>query len=368
MDRIVLAKWLSAAAILWALHISQRAWKGPRLCPRVPLHPRIPRIPSELTLYPAIQLCLVLAALLPDGRLPALAYALLSLWFCAADWTRFRPWFYQNSSLLLLLIFVPQPLDMCRLITISIYFWSGILKINRIFVRLVFPFITAPRIKLPLWTGYLIPPLEAALGLCLLWPATRSRAILGVTLMHLFILACFSGSGHKTHREIWPWNAAMLLNNFLLFAFTPQVGPWQILTSHPLILGLFALLPVLGLYNRLDPVFSHGHMSGRHCFGALTLTRRLYLKLPKEIQTQCPHRLDSRSQVYLLEIASWWLADLGVPAPQQEPMLIAIARHFKQYGAGPGDLNLIVFRMPAMGDPAYPQHVYAWGELTSWPA
>jgi hypothetical protein len=364
MERILLAKWLSVAAILWALDISKKAWKGPRLCPRAPLL-KIPPIPSEPAFYSAVQLCLCLAALLPDGRLPALAYAGLSLWFCATDWTRFRPWFYQNSSLLLLLLFAPQPLDMCRLITISIYFWSGILKINRVFVSLVFPYITGGRIKLPLWTGYLIPPLEAALGLGLLFPASRPWAILGATLMHLFILACFCGPGHKTHREIWPWNVAMLLNNFALFAFTPQVGPWQILGSHPLILAVFALLPSLGLYNRLDPVFSHGHMAGRHCFGSLTLTRRLYLKLPPEIQAHCLQRPGrTRGQIYLLEISSWWMADLGVPAPQQEPMLMAIARHFRQYGAADSDLNLIVFRMPGMRDATYPQHVYAWSELS----
>ncbi|MBN9415285.1 MAG: hypothetical protein J0I12_07580 [Candidatus Eremiobacteraeota bacterium] len=360
MDLVAASRCLTLLAMAWALWLSRRAWTGPRLAPRTPVFPGAPSVEA---LFPALFGLLALS--LVGSWAVAPLVVLLGL-FCASDWTRFRPWLYQNVCLILSLTYLPpaQALLACQLVTVSIYFWAGLMKVNRLFVEVVMPYITGPLCKnrFPGRVSYAIPFVEAALGLGLLFPVTRGISILGALGMHAFILLCFSRWGHKTHREIWPWNAAMALNNVLLFGFSSSSALdilWGSHLWHRLLLLLFAVLPVLGFWNRLDPVFSHGHMAGRHCFGALFLTRRLQRRLPERLRGLC----HSQGRYFMLDISQWWMEELRVPPPQQESMLVAIARDFRRYEPTEGDLRLLVFRMPGALCSANPQKEYTWGEL-----
>jgi hypothetical protein len=158
----------------------------------------------------------------------------------------------------------------------------------------------------------------------------------------------------------------MALNNILLFAFSSHGAGVILWGSHPFhwfVLALFAILPVMGLLNLIDPVFSHGHMAGRHCTGGVILTRRLYLKLPPDLRKQCM----LRGRFYMIDIGRWWMHDLGVPQPQQERLLVEIARDFRRYQPARDDLRLFVARMPGMRCRTQPQHYYSWTDLFGHP-
>ena len=115
----------------------------------------------------------------------------------------------------------------------------------------------------------------------------------------------------------------------------------------------------MGLLNRIDPVFSHGHMAGRHILGHIGLSRRLFKKLPNEIRSQCVQS----GYIYTLDVSNWYMHDVWLPPPQNEGLLRAIARDFERYGAREGDLTLTVFRMVAVTSKGHPHKVYAWNEL-----
>lgn len=358
MERVVWVRLIVVAGFAWGLHRSRKAWGRDRLAPPAPL---VANLPPEPGLYPYLFPLLAGVAVWPALTQPLVA---LVVYLCLYDWTRFRPWVYQHSALLLALSLCPaeQALNIGRLITVSIYFWSGVLKVNRMFVELVFPWILQPLLKgRAKWLGYLAPILEAAMGVGLLFPALRPWALAAAVAMHLVILFCFSRFGHRTHKTIWPWNVSMLLADLVFFAATPQVGPLGILFSHPVALALFGLLPALGLFNRLDPVFSHGHMTGRHIFASLALSRRLWNRLPSELRLHCVRN----GHLYTLDVSEWYMRDVGLPPPQQERLLCAVARDFARHGAGPNDLTLTVFRMPSVNSRSYPHKVYSGAELWS---
>lgn len=363
-----------AVGTAWALYASRRAWIGPRLCPRAPLFPGWPELPYSQGVYPALLALLLLIAAGTPVATPL--FVVLAGWGCLADWTRFRPYLYQNSAILMALVLASQPLHTARLITVSVYFWAGLLKANRTFFKTTFAWITEPlRRKLPRrWRprarrfATAIPLLEAGLGFGLLVPSTRPLACAGAVAMHGFILLCFAQESRRHYHTITPWNVTMAASTVLLFACCPDVGPREILLGggdlfHLTILGLFTVLPCLGLLNWLDPVFTHGHMTGRHMGGALALSPALRSRLPESMQRLCKKLGWGAATFYVLEIGEWYLSELHIPAPQQERLLRTIARDFARYGATDRDLKLTVVRLPGTREETPGSHTYSWSEL-----
>lgn len=321
-------------------------------------------------------LCLLGLALGERQPLLLLLFLALVIWMVLSDWTRLRPWLYQNASILALLILLPyqQGLDCARLIHISIYLWAGLLKCNRLFSERIFPWFVQPlRSRLPtsvfcrlVYLGPIVPWIECGIGVALLWPRFRMLGVLGAICMHGLILFCFSRWGNPNYPTITPWNLTMMLNTLVLFGFCSVSWEALLCGSVPQlgVLFVFGLLPVLGLLNRLDPIFTHGHMSGRHCWGILELSRRLVYRLPEELRKHCKQFAFGGGKTYSLDITSWYLAELRIPPPQQEALLVDLARSFAGYGARPADLELVIHRMPQIWQRESP--IERWSGQKLW--
>lgn len=347
----------------------------------MPLSPKLPRFPYEAELYPLLFACLTVVAVSDQPVFSILAWIAVVGVSCLYDYTRLLPWFYQYTFMLgsIAICYAsgagPGPqqeaLNICRLINVSIYFWSGLLKANRYFIQSGFVGLVTPLLKNlgPAWKPFfqlsacLVPFWEAGVGVGLLFPQYRPAAMLAAAVMHGFILLCFSSLGRGTHRTIWPWNITMLATTVVLFW---QAGsPMDILIGqgslfHWLVLLLFTCLPVLGLFNRIDCIFSHAYMTGRHILGYLHIHQRLYDKLPADIQRECADLGRGQVNRYLLDLGAWYVKQLGMNPPQNEKMLQTVARDFRRYGAGFDDLSLTVTLMPSLLSENLPHKTYSW--------
>lgn len=384
---------------MWA---ARKAWLLPRNCPHVPIANCFSAQLPDATLFQLLGILLVAVLFSSAPTIPSLAFCCLAITLCCFDWTRFRPWLYQNSAILLILSLLQtsQPsegLNICRLIIVSIYFWAGLLKLNATFRQTVFPWFIQPILdRVPARTykrlpailglnppggtrarslviqGYvrnlalMVPLIEAGFALGLLHPITRPLALLAAVAMHSLILYCISPAGHH-YPTVRPWNVCMLLTSCVLF-YNSSVGPADVLVGnhsgiHFAVLLLFSFLPVLGLWNQLDPIFSHGHMSGRHVFGQIGLSLSLFKRLPASTQKYCTQVGGGNGPVVVLDIGRWYLGEMGLPAVQQERLLRTIAQNVGQFGATAADLNLTVYRMPAARSTEPPKMVYSGEEL-----
>lgn len=389
-QRLLWVKTVTCLGLACGLIYTRKLWcsGSARTCPRVPLFSGLPQLRHESLLYLALLLLLVAVAVRPQPGLSIAAFVTLAMVLSLADWTRFRPWLYQDIFFLIAMAACywqggespaqDEALHICRLILVSVYFWSGLLKINQCFFKSAFPSIVGPlatRLPLPLGAmlrdlGYAAGFLEAAMALGLLFPSTRTVSLLGLLVMHLFILACFSPIGHQGFRAIWPWNISMLVIDFIVFWNTDEVLWSDILWGngsalHWLVLFQFTLLPVLGLFNLLDPVFSHGHMTGRHVSCQILINHRLFGQLPLAWQSAFQRVDTGRGVLYLLVVQQWTMDELRVPAVQQERLLCRLTRGLSRFGAGPGEVTLTVFRMPGFRALEPPYKIYSWEELTS---
>lgn len=382
--RLAALKLVVVLGLAWGLISTWSLWQPRRLCPKTPIWDRLESVPFEDAACPTLLLILLGILLLPQPVLPVLAWVGLVSLLCLGDWTRMRPWIYQHTLMLLTMaatywgaLSLPEGLNACRLILVCVYFWAGILKANRVFFTIVYPWIVGPFLgRLPAKArtpmrllGYGAPWIEACLAVGLLFPALRGLALSGAVLMHVLILLCFSPLGHRNYGCIWPWNLSMLMSAQVLFWGTNDVGASEILVGssgfHQVVGILVGVVPALGLGNLLDPVFCHGHMCGRHVFALVGLSRRVHSKLPEAVQRFCVRSGWGKGPVFVLDLGPWYLAELKVPPPQQEGLLRRVARDFQRYGAGEEDLNLTVFRMPGFLSRSYPVKVYGGRELLS---
>ncbi|MFN8608366.1 MAG: hypothetical protein U0931_12590 [Vulcanimicrobiota bacterium] len=382
MTQLFLARLVIVLGLCWCLSRVRRAWRGPRSCPSLPLLPNLPAPGWEGALYPLFFALLTVIAVSPAPTLPILAWIALVAISCLYDYTRLLPWFYQYSFMLGAMALhyagamsASETLHICRLINISIYFWSGVLKANRYFFQTGFLGLMNPLLKSigegwrPLfrWLGYLAPFAEAALAIGLLFPQTRWPSMLAALLMHAFILLSFSSLGRSTHRTIWPWNITMGISTVVLFAVGAG-GPGDILWGegaplHLVVLLLFFCLPVLGLFNKIENIFSHGYMTGRHTLGYLRLTPAFRAKLPPEIQSFCREAAVPCGQSLVLDLGQWYVSQLAMNPPQNEHMLMAIARDFRKYGAAYDDFSLVITGMPGLFSAQLPQKEFSWSQL-----
>lgn len=381
MSQLTWTKFVIVLGLFWCQSRVRRAWRGPRSCPTVPLSSKLPRFAYESELYPLLFACLTAVAVTDKPVLSIFSWIAVVAVSCLYDYSRLLPWFYQYSFMLGAMAICnasggepEETLNVCRLINVSIYFWSGLLKANRYFIQSGFMALVGPLLKnlSPHWRPFfrlsavLVPFWEAGVGIGLLFPQYRVLAILAAAAMHGFILLCFSSLGRGTHRTIWPWNITMLATTIVLFG---QAGsPMDILIGqgswfHWLVLLLFACLPVLGLFNRIDCIFSHAYMTGRHILGYLHIHQRLYDKLPAEIQAECNDLGRGHAQRYLLDLGAWYVKQLGMNPPQNVQMLQSVARDFRRYGAGFDDLSLTITLMPGLFSPSLPQKTYSWVAL-----
>lgn len=376
LERLLWTKGVLVAGLAWAFYHMRRLWRAERECPRAPLFRRMPRLPQEAALFRVMLMLLVSVAVVSKAAWLAVIFCALTVLFCFADVTRCRPILYQSTAMLLAMgVCAPEEaLGICRLIPLCIYFWAGVLKWNTNFLDGVYPWIVGPLVqRLPGWAGAVVlkmgklaPWGEAALGVGMLFPGTRDVCLLASLGMHAFILLCFSSLGHRTHGEIWPWNLSMGLANFILFWNTPGVSAASILwgqgsAPHLLALLLFGLLPVLGLLNKVDPLFSHAHMAGRHAQSGLIVAESLRDRLPSNLQALCQPL--SFEGLYTLNFALWYLEELKVPPPQARRAIETIALDFARFSPGQHEIQLTRTWFRGVHTLTVEHQNYTWSDL-----
>jgi hypothetical protein len=240
-------RWVRAAlglCFLATLLVSYRAWlSSGRDYPLVPVIDGLPQPP-----YPLDWLLFggMVAALLGMSFAPRPAPYLVAVLAIPGVWmvldqTRWQPYLltYLAGAACLLLgerpsvrapgdpparwHMAPYQLSLC-----AVYFYSGVHKLNLRWIVGSFPSwinpitdrlgidpAAVPRVMFA--GGILAAAGEAALGLALLWPRTRRPAVVGLTLMHVYIMLALTHQGLAGNTVVWPWNVAVVASLWLLF-------------------------------------------------------------------------------------------------------------------------------------------------------
>ena len=332
--RLLLLKIVTVTGLLSSFLLCIPLWTHVRIFPRAPVFEGLTVSPILETLLFIMLLCTLTAVLF---NLKLQRGVFLSIFIVVLlgvlDQMRFQPWVYFYFAFLLLIGLSmgkwstkakqEEILNTARLMIGSIYFFSGLQKLNPAFFNEIYPWMVEPIITLfppsvqffALSLGYFVPILEIGIGLCLLIPKYRIVGIFGSLAMLAFVLFTIGPLGHNWNSVVWPWNIAIVLMVVILFHHTKTCSVKEIISTKNQILKkgvivVFVILPFFSFLGLWDSYPSWSLYSGNITHAVV------------EVESSSGAILPPTAQLYLqadtvgdmeLNILAWANDEINVP-------------------------------------------------------
>ncbi len=356
-NRLDYAKTAVALGFVAGFLLSHRLWISTRTYPLISAIPGLRPIP-----YPYDYVCAVVLFLLPwviarspRPRPSIFGFAVLLIFVGLFDQTRWQPWAYLYLFILLALASSSwkrehtqsqeNALNICRLILVATYFYSGLQKMNRHFAAVAVVSMLGPKaIHLPLlhlWP-WLMAAVEVGLAVGLLARKYRNLAVICGIGMHLFIL--FSNIiVHVWNSVVWPWNVTMMAFLFLFF-WNSDASFAEILWRNPLplqkvVLLLFGILPFFSFFGWWDSYLSASLYSANVPEARVVFRGNVKNLLPARVQKSVE---TLPAATYMLNIGKWSLDELNVPPYPALRVYRAVGAEVCKYADNSPDVVLLV--------------------------
>ncbi|HXB58961.1 MAG TPA: hypothetical protein VNU95_05335 [Candidatus Acidoferrales bacterium] len=336
-------------------------WLSTREYPLVPICSSWPVLPPAFGILLFVLTLASLVAALWFFR-PAICFFLAAtLYLYSCDQNRGQPWMYLYWVMLLLSLFSDKTvLPACQLALALVYFWAGIQKLNGTFFTAIPAWFVQPAIG---WgvphfvvagmraTVALTPFLELFISVGIWFRRTRWLAIVIAAILHGAALLFLGPLGYNVNLVVWPWNIAMVALLVVLFgskecAALPQTL-WELCRSWGvvLIVGLYALLPILSFFGCWDSYFSFSLYSANLSRADLYVTQSFRARLPARLQKYVDpvQNYDPSFQLpYVFEHPRWAAAQLEVPELPEPRGYAIMFRRIAAYATNANDCRMIV--------------------------
>ena len=362
--RLTYLRVVTVGGYICGILLSRTLWFGTgRSIPRLPLVAGTPdsfwiaEIPLSVLLCTALLLCLFSAR----SRYLVSAAVITAL-LVLFDLTRLQPWVYQYALTLTTLAFAKtrqnnealnEPIVIAnQLIVASLYFWSGIQKLNWTFAHEVFPGLfenagihlnssLLPRLAIA------IALVEALTGVGLLIPKTRRIAVVLAVVLHLSVLVLLVLA--RANTVVWPWNVAMLIIVPILFwRFERSVKVANYLPKT--IIVLCTIGPVFSFVGWWDLNLSAALYAGNAPVAVVRVNDQVLAHLSDAAREQV--FASSRGEI-LLPLHEWSMRELNVPPYPEVRTYRQLSRKLCTLSNNSEDVELIVRSRPQITNSSY---------------
>ena len=228
-------------------------------------------------------------------------------------------------------------LTIFRIVLSSVYFWSGLQKLNIHFAIEVFPwFFNFIGVESYLdkhhLLAYIAALLETSAGICLWVRPLRKPACLFIITTHLLVLISLGPLSHNWNSIVWPWNILFAWMLFELFYRTEpkNLFPLKIKSSGfnryhlSSILLLATIMPGFGLVGNWDHFLSDGFYSAMPDEPAFYLPISEAGKLPA-LSEDYQYIYPDENEV-VLRFSYWSVDEMNVPVYPQDWVYKEVAR------------------------------------------
>ncbi|NML55803.1 hypothetical protein [Chryseobacterium cheonjiense] len=280
MKRKDISYLIRVIALFWFLTKiwSYKTWVTERVYPVIPPIEKLENIPNFFHhfLFSFSLLCLLTVFFLRIHRWLLIALFFSEVISCLLDTVRWQPWEYMYLCFLLMVIinfYKPENIVLLsHLFLVSIYLFSGLHKINRDFLSVVWlnmflidflglsmEFILKYKL---FFMGLLIPVIEISLALLLLLSNYKKTISYLLITMHISILIFIGPFGLQYNSVVWPWNLAIIFIILVIYS-KPIEFSYRTVTHNFYWLVLWFLMPVLSFFDGWYQYFSFNLYSGK---------------------------------------------------------------------------------------------------------
>jgi hypothetical protein len=335
-------RWLLAAFLPLTMLLCLPLWTSDRAYPTIPVFPGLPALPNGLSVLLSLGLALgaIAMAVWPSKRLAG-TWVGLALVVVLFDINRLQPWLYQCILLYAILALLDDPGDAVRFLLVAMYVYSGLHKLNPAFQTAVFPWLFGTSLA-PAW--FLVPLLEAAVGVLLWVPQTRRFGVVGAVVMHLALLVILGPFGRNFNPVVWPWNVFMPMLACLMF-WGERGTIWPaVFGSRPgkVLVVLAGILPLFGAFGWWDTSLSFALYSGRSKSGWIYLSSKGVAQLRAAYAVPDEALFREADGRYRLNLFAWSNATLNVPAYPETRVFESVRNRLIEKGIAREDIQLIV--------------------------
>lgn len=324
--------------------ISWKVWMPERILPTIPFFEWTTQPEFSYFLFGCSMFILGGLLFLKPNRILFFLFIFIELAQLLLDQNRWQPWEYQFLLTTIFFVFYGNAVDFKKLILLllcSTYIFSGLQKFNLGFLESNWGNLILKRIfgiqqywktnDFLFYFGYSIPIIETTLGILLLVLKNKKMPIIGLIVMHLFILYILSPLGVNYNEVVWPWNLMMI---FYLIFFLKDTFEYQVSFSFiknkfvGLMIVLLFILPLSNLFGYWEHYLSFGLYSGKNtnicvCFDESNETKALSSRISKTNNYGfCPNQ----SAIF---INKWALATLKVPIYPEERVYRDFEKRFE---------------------------------------
>lgn len=334
-------------ALLISIIITKELWFAERAFPLIPFFESFPSLSNINVFY--ILIGLVVSNIILNHRLLLTLLLLVIPIVCALDQMRIQPWLYYYILVLCCLLFKDSRTSLLylRCITITIYIWSGIHKININFIDHVFPDLFSSILSDTLIShsnllAFGVPAIEIAIGIFLICSATRKIAVYLALFTHSLIIILIAPS----NTVIIPWNICMMISLLLIFdGKETLINKSEILLRHAITLTIFFILPIFNYYNKLDHFLSFDMYSGK-CDGLYIAISDSAEYMISDEQKKAIIPIENLEGGNILSANQWSMATLNVPIPPEGRIFQTIIDYFCTKGVSSEDIVFLVSKIP----------------------
>jgi hypothetical protein len=350
--------WLYAIAGV-ALHgVTWRLWTAQTVFPQIPLAPFTVAAPRWLDPLALVGMAagLVLSAFDRRRRIGWIVFA--ACWFVSVllDQHRIQVWAYHLAIAGLLIALTPENRWRSRLqqLTIGIYLWSAISKIDAAFLVNQGPMLVGGLFhslggdfssfsevtRRTLIEGMIAGEIMTAL--LLVWSRTRGFGLAASIVMHLALISTLGPWGLNHEPAVLIWNAMFIAQNWMLFsgqsvsrtvaskspAVKPQITAPDLISS--IVLALAVGMPA-GVDRDIWDVWpSWAVYSSRGGWTTASVFEEDLAQLPESLR-EFVRDAEPMSKVRVIDVDRWSLKTLGCPVYPQSRFRQAVAAAISRY-------------------------------------
>lgn len=325
------------AAFMIPFFICFELWFSSRLFPLVPVFDVVaaPNFIGDVLLITLFILFFLVFPFFPDWKV-GLPVVLIYLYWAMVDQNRIQNFFFEIMLMVLALTQFKRDKILTKkcilLILVGTYFWSGLHKLNPVFLERWslglskrIPFV--PSMFREIFT-YAVPFLEASFGVLLIFNKTRRLGIWLLALMHTLILVTLSMSNYGF--VVFPLNIFNVFVLFYLFYNKPLEEPiFKIKFIKSAIFFLIAIVfPFLNFLGFYDHIMAFSYFSGKPKYCRIYFANAEELKqLPVDIHDT----IREYNGLYYLDFNEWAGKSIKVLVYPEERVYKKLQNHIDSF-------------------------------------